>query len=364
MGKPQVPNLYERKGYYSWRHPVTREEFGLGRNRTAAIQEAIEANLKFAKPHVRLIDRISGDHARTVGNWGEEYAKFLDKRELAKNTRKGYASMNRRLVTMLGAGSMVKSVTALKMSEVFETVAVTEGKARLAQAFRHFARDWFREAIVQGWRDDNPVRETKLAAKVKVKRARLSLDVLQAVYAKSEGWLRNAIALALVGAQRREDVAEAKFSDFRDGGWWLVQQSEKATTPHQIFIPLDLRLNAFGMSLSDVVAQCRRTGILSRYLVHQMRPRGNSPVGSRIFVDTISKRFTEVLDTLGLDFAPKTPPTFHEIRSLAERLYRDQGGVNTQHLLGHNESETTDLYNDSRGSEWVHALDGRKLVRE
>lgn len=46
------------------------------------------------------------------------------------------------------------------------------------------------------------------------------------------------------------------------------------------------------------------------------------------------------------------PPTFHEIRSLAERLY-DEQGVNTQALLGHRDPRTTALYKDVRGAEWI-----------
>jgi integrase len=47
------------------------------------------------------------------------------------------------------------------------------------------------------------------------------------------------------------------------------------------------------------------------------------------------------------------PPTFHEIRSLAARLYEKQGNVNVQVLLGHSDPETTRLYTDSRGTEWA-----------
>jgi hypothetical protein len=360
-------NLYERKGYYTWRDPRTREEHGIGNDRLQAFQEAIEMNLHLAglTHKVRLIDRVTGSADRSVEAWAKKYAEALAKVELADNTRKAYASMNRRLVAMLGASTTVASVTALRVSEVLEQVGVTEGKARAAQALRHFMRDWFREAVVQGWRDDNPVRDTKIIAKVEVKRARLSFEVFMAVYERvRQEWLRNAMALALVSAQRREDIAAAEFPDFRDGGWWLEQLSEKATTPHRIFIPLELRLNVFGMSLAEAVAQCRRTGVLSRYLVHQTERRGNSPVGSPIWIDTISRRFTDVIETLGLDWGKKTPPTFHEIRSLSERLYADQGGVATQHLLGHEEPETTAVYHDSRGSEWTHALDGRKIVSE
>ncbi|MCP0941511.1 integrase, partial [Klebsiella pneumoniae] len=46
-----------------------------------------------------------------------------------------------------------------------------------------------------------------------------------------------------------------------------------------------------------------------------------------------------------------TPPSFHEQRSLSERLYREQG-IDTQILLGHTSKTMTDRYNDSRGKEW------------
>jgi integrase len=76
-------------------------------------------------------------------------------------------------------------------------------------------------------------------------------------------------------------------------------------------------------------------------------------VGSRIWIDTLSRRFGEAVASLRIDWGDREPPTFHEIRSLSERLHSTQGGVNTQELLGHNEPETTAMYHDSRGSEWV-----------
>ncbi len=47
-----------------------------------------------------------------------------------------------------------------------------------------------------------------------------------------------------------------------------------------------------------------------------------------------------------------TQPGFHEIRSLAERLYREQG-INTQALLGHKHLKTTNTYHDARGFDWI-----------
>ena len=70
-------------------------------------------------------------------------------------------------------------------------------------------------------------------------------------------------------------------------------------------------------------------------------------------MDTLSKRFTDTLNAFELDWGDKTPPTFHEIRSLSQRLYAAQGGINTQELLGHSQASTTAMYHDSRGSEWT-----------
>ena len=148
--------------------------------------------------------------------------------------------------------------------------------------------------------------------------------------------------------QRREDIALAKVKDFRDGHWWI----EQGKTGAKIQIPTRLRLEAFGMSLAEAYQQCRATGVLSQHLIHQTRPYGNSPVGSPIWKDTISRTFTDVLGRLGLNWGDKTPPTFHEIRSLSERLYDAQGGVDTQVLLGHRDPRSTQLYHDSRGG-WV-----------
>jgi integrase len=347
-------NLYEDGGYYSWRNPDTGEHLGIGRDKQEAFAEANEANMHIAGllHKERLVDRLAGDKTRSVGAWLAKYDEILAERDLAENTRRSYKSRSKRAGALLGLNTKVKSVTALQVSEGLEAIAKS-GKARLAQQLASWMRECFREAVVKGWLEENPVRDVK-PAKVTVHRARLTLDVFLAVYrATSHAWLRNAMALAIVSGQRREDIAEAKFADVREGGWWVDQ----GKTGSRVFLPTELRLNCFGMSLEEVIRQCRTTGVLSKHLVHQTEGRSNSPAGSPIWLDTISRRFTDELTALNLEFDGKNPPTFHEIRSLAARLYKAQGNVNTQELLGHKSPETTLIYEDGRG-EWVRVKVG------
>lgn len=79
----------------------------------------------------------------------------------------------------------------------------------------------------------------------------------------------------------------------------------------------------------------------------------NFKPGFPVHHGTIAKTFAMARDASGLKWQGKNPPSIHESRSLAERLYRDQGGVDTRVLLGHNRENTTALYHDTRGAEWM-----------
>ena len=113
-------------------------------------------------------------------------------------------------------------------------------------------------------------------------------------------------------------------------------------------IPLALRLDALGWTLEEVLR--RRDSVVSRWVVHHVSPWGNAPAGSQVFPDRISKAFTAARALAGIpdEIGGKGAPTFHEIRSLAKRLYAAQGGVDTKALLGHSTDEVAQIYLDER----------------
>jgi integrase len=344
---PRLPDhTRERGGYYSWTSPVDGREYGLGRDRRNAIQQALEANAHMAGSKPTLLQKITGA-AMTWGEWCDVFEKLLAERESARTTIAIRKSQMVRLRKVFDADRPANGITTKDCAKAIDAIKA-EGKHRTAQAFRSFLIDSFDRMIAKGVRPDNPARVLD-AVRVKVMRARLQFDVFMRVYeAEQTVWAKNAYALAIVSGQDRESCSEAQVRDIRDGAWC----NERSKTGARIALPLELRLDCFGMSLGDVVRQCRTTGVLSRYLIHQTQSYGNSPAGAQIWRDTITRHFTDTLAALQLDWGDKNPPTFHEIRSLSGRLYRKQGNVSPQELFGHKDPRTTSIYTDERG-EWL-----------
>lgn len=339
------PNLYETGGYYSWRHPKTGEHLGLGRDRARAFREAIEANHHIGAVALSLVQRITAKPANTWGEWIPKYREIIAKRKLAPNTRKQYKWLIARAEKTFPADTVADAISTQMCADAIDALAET--KARAAQAFRSFLKDSFRCMVAKGWRKDNPIDVTDFVT-VEVRRARLTFDVLQRIYSNAPPMLKNAIALALVTGQAREECCAAQFRDVRDGDLWV----ERTKTGARIRFPLSLRLDKFGMSLEDVVRQCRTTGVLSAHLLHRIERAKGARLGTPVHVDILTRQFSAAVDALGLDWGGKQAPTFHEIRSLAGRMYREQGNVNPQELFGHRDPRTTAIYTDGRG-EWV-----------
>jgi enterobacteria phage integrase len=115
-----------------------------------------------------------------------------------------------------------------------------------------------------------------------------------------------------------------------------------------------LRLDAIDVTLGDVLKKCR-DAVVSKHVIHFIRQSGESKPGDPCKPATLSTRFALMRDAAGLTPPDgKTPVTFHELRSLAARLYTEQYGRDfAQALLGHKSAEMTALYCDSRGREWT-----------
>ncbi|MBY4718553.1 tyrosine-type recombinase/integrase [Ralstonia mannitolilytica] len=191
----------------------------------------------------------------------------------------------------------------------------------------------------------NPAEVTE-NPKVKVRRSRLTMEAFNAILAKApevQPWLANAMLLALVSGQDRSTVARWMRANI-EGDVAIVRRTK---TEVRIAIPLDLRMDVMGMSLREVIAKCKATGVVSQYLIHHVRNGAKVKRGDPVSIGAVSVAFANARRLAGIPDAGA--PTFHEIRSLSKRTYQEQGNVDTKALLGHLTDEAANLYADPRG---------------
>ncbi|AWC82768.1 integrase [Serratia marcescens] len=158
-------------------------------------------------------------------------------------------------------------------------------------------------------------------------------------------WFCLAMDLALISGQRREDLTQMHFNHIVDGRL----QVEQGKTGALLSLPLDLELKCMGLRLGTVIDRCRLVSTTDFMISAGIRK--NSPDGS-IHPDGITKKFVAARKASDLSFE-ESPPTFHEIRSLVGRLYKERGKDFAQKLLGHTTEMMTLKYLKTRGKEYV-----------
>lgn len=332
------PNLYKRNGYYSYRDPRTRKEYGLGRNKAYAINEAISANqlLLNAEKVKPLTERIDGQGTVYFHEFLERYEEILKTRGLRERTLKEY--WQRIGVIRKGfVDAPIQNITTKNIADFLHPF-IHEGKTTTARLLRGSLIDCFREALASGLVELNPAELTK-NPKAKIQRARLSLNdfntILNLINDDAQ-WLSQAMKIALVTGQRVSDIAKIKWKDIHDGKLWIAQQKTGA----KLNIPLSLEI--IGIRLSNIIKNNKNN---SEYVINDD--------GKKISAERISKRFSKARDLTNLKWEG-SPPSFHEIRSLSARLYTEKNGSEfTRKLLGHKSAEMTAKYQDDRQDSWI-----------
>lgn len=346
-----------KRVYWRYKHPVTGKFHGLGTDEEEAKAIAAEANMRLAensmKNMVSVRDRIAAavNNSITVAGWAERYLALQDRRLKDGDLKLSTIKIRRVVANVLIAQLGIKSIDAVTVRDMHTLIEsyITQGKTTMANTIRSISGDFFREAQLAGELSGgfNPALATR-AAKVKVMRSRLDLDQWKVIYASADSthYIQRAMLLAIVTGQRSGDISKMKFSDIWDDHLHIEQQK----TGVKLAIPLSLRCEALDISLRDVIGQCRDK-IFSHYVIHHHHDSGHAKRGGQVLTDSLGMHFRAARDAANIDWANKTPPTFHEQRSLSERLYRAQG-IDTKTLLGHSSQKMTDKYNDERSDGW------------
>lgn len=326
--------LYEpRPGYYVFRTPAG-EVLPIGRVPLAfARNEALAANAHLADQRPQLVDRLAGVTGHTV-------ADLLGRMPVSEreNTAKQHRSTDKRIAELWGR-LLVPEVSTRHVAEALDALT-DRGHARAAVQLRTRLVRVFRKGQALGWCKSNPAEATE-RPRAKVKRGRLTLESFRQVQEHAPEWMRYAMTLALVTGADESTLVTMHRRMVADGHMtW-----QRVKTGVWVKAPLHLRLDVLGVSLAELVPA--RIGLF----VHDPDPHGNA--GPTVTASRISKAFTAARKAAGLPSAAEGGPSFHEIRSLAKRLYEAQGNVDTLALLGHADERTGEVYADPRGVEPV-----------
>ncbi len=383
----KIPNLYRKFDKRTGRHnfqykdPRNGKFWGLGADEETAKNRAKQLNAAIYSELARLKEDsiLAGQPTIKISGikfekWINEYLKIQNDRlktgELKTSTHRVRCYVAKQWATTF-AGLGIKNITVKDISTALNAVR-DQGKNRMAQANRSILIDIFSEAIQAGEVDANPAVLTKNKT-VYVKRSRLSFEEWQEMYQAADAlqpFVKNSMLLALLTAQRLEDIGLAQFKKGSD--WDAAYLAYKQKIPHPIqpypyvdgdffyivqqktgallMIPLALKLDRLNLTLGDAIANCRK-GALSKRLIHHDKKGFKFAPGDPVHQHTISRGFLRARELTDLTWEGKNPPTFHEQRSLSERLFSEQG-INTQLLLGHKSAKMTAVYHDNRGAEW------------
>ncbi|HBY0122430.1 phage integrase Arm DNA-binding domain-containing protein [Klebsiella pneumoniae] len=360
-----IPNLYPlfsrkvNKVYWRYKHPITGKFHSLGTDEAEATAIAIEANKRLAEQNTRQILALSNKIATSKGKaitaitWLDRYWKIQEERLATGDIKKNTYKQKAKPVALLKERVGMKLISAVDVRDIAQILDeyISEGQPRMAQVIRSVLIDVFKEAQHAGEvpPGHNPALATKQPRR-RITRQRLNLNEWQKIFDIADAnhkYMGNAMLLALITGQRLGDISRMKFTDVWDDHLHIEQEK----TGSKIAIPLALRCDAINWSLREVIARCRDYAV-SPYLVHFLHSTSQAERGAQVKARTLTMNFSKARDKAKIDWGDGTPATFHEQRSLAERLYEAQG-IDTQKLLGHKSPNQTAQYHDDRGKDWV-----------
>ena len=339
------PNLYANGRAFKYRRPDTGTWHGMGVDRAKAVAAANQLNgLLMAGGD--LVADVIGDSVSLNGFLDYYEAEVLPPRELAQATLDLYAVRFRQIRAALGERD-IGQITIGMVSAFLDSLtprASNQARAILADLFNH--------AAAKGLVADNPAEATIPRPEKKTRR-RHTVAGVQAIYAVADPWMRNAIDLALLTAQRREDILAMRFDDIRDGALHVAQhKTRRASDAGWIRLPMTPQLKA-------LVARCR-DDVPSPFLIHRKPERRVASGRHWTQVDTryLTRAFKAARDAANPypDWSPAQQPGFHELRALSLHLYK-KAGKDGQKLAGHSTRKMTKNYEvDHEEVVWTEAV--------
>lgn len=301
-----------------------------------------------------------------VAKWIEDRAPI---QPWAESTRKNYLAKMRRISRELGKRSIAHTDCML----IEEWIA---GIAKTGDTFN----DW-RYVFVLLWRfavsrklaqsnEPEKIEERSTSKKIEAnKKVRQPLDLpgFWSIHAKAEAWLQLAMEQSLVTLQGRSEICNIRVNDDYRGGHLFIIRDKTSGDSDMAFIKI-----AMTPQLEELRKRSRLLDqTVSPFLIHRAPERtrrqwiDGKPHWTYVNPGYLTKAFAAARDAAGVyaHLEPDARPSFHEIRGLGSRLYREQGMAENaiQALMTHANKRTTEIYLDG-GAQALSDDDYQRVV--
>lgn len=325
-------------------------------------QDAIQATLAFNQQTRSLPAKIrqKGDpYNKPLSDWLPKIEKRIRQEEkFNTGTLKTFLNDVERLKSY-GGDTYTKSIDLQFVNGFLEKF--TEGKsANVYNRKISFLSKVFEYLVDESAMGDNPAQSKKKKPTGDKKRVRLTWDNLVKIHKASPRYLQIAIELAY---ETTHAVLEVHRMKYRDCSWLDIPQQIEGINVHgymrihrqkvhhleasYVEIPITDKLKA-------IIERSREDRVLSPYIVHNIgRYRDklgeNCDHPTQVSDKTLSRKFSEVRDNLGLYAHIKVKrerASFHEIRALSARNFKDQG-IDPQQRMAHKDPKSTMVYTEN-----------------
>jgi integrase len=344
-------NLYRNGASFKYRNPLTGKSVSWTVDEETARKTAILLNEKFADAVAqKLIDKSLNRKSNritvsdVIAGFRQDY---LPEKNLSAGTLDNKEYKLKKYEREVGR-ELFCDMTVTRLNEYFEAFT----KAAYVK-HRQLWVELFAYAISKGYVPVGQNHADALLRKAEPKRQRQRLDsfeIYKKIHQQAPEWLQIAMDFSLLSLQPREIVCVVRHDQYVDG---RVKVIRKKTGDY-----LDIGV---GAGLHEVFERSRKSPVASQYVVHRVpearRKARDRAHWSQLAPNYITKGFKKAVEASGLfeNVPRETWPTFHEIISLGQELYKKAGYslADIQKLRGHEDEKTTKHYFKDREPDWI-----------
>lgn len=335
------------KTYYKYHHPSMPKAEPFGSDRAKAIEAANILNNQLSVG-ADLVAKVLNPNSKTFSEYVPEFKTHLKTRTvntepLSEQTLREYFRILASFEKHMGSYPL-SIITRKHCADMLE-----EYSLKSQNKYRSILVLMFNYAVSDGLIEENPAAKIMPTPKQKRVRQPLSLDGYKAIYQHATPEIKNAMDLALLTLQRREDIRNFTFADWDDIDKVRMRQSK--TWKHGTFLEFEIAGTSLEQLIKRIRAECKMPTpyLVHRNPVHRKRNKTRNH-WTQLAPRQISDGFKDARDASGFykHLDPEERPTFHEIRALGADLYIDMGWSETevQSLLGHTSLKQTMEYLD------------------